>query len=52
MHGGWRSAMTQELFRAYAEAVGLVIVDQVDWWGPQNVQRPPVEHDVVSILRK
>jgi ubiquinone/menaquinone biosynthesis C-methylase UbiE len=50
LQGGWRSAMTAELFRETMTANGLRVVDQVRSWGPAGEFRPSVEGDVVTVL--
>jgi SAM-dependent methyltransferase len=51
-HGGWRSAMTADLFVSMCQEAGLTVLRQVDSWGPGGRFVPSVDGDVVTILEK
>ncbi len=52
IHGGWRSAMTNEEFTVIAEHAGFVVVEQFDSWGKSGAFAVPEEHDLISVIRK
>jgi len=52
LHGGWRSAMTNEEFTETVERAGFRVVEQFDSWGQSGEFGLPEKEDLISVIRK